>query len=62
MKPSLLDKKQVVKVFKAALYVGASALLDYLIHETTGSQFGILTAPINIALVSLKQLFTPTDK
>lgn len=59
MSISKLDKAQITKVLKAALYVGVSAALDYLISQTTGSQFGVFTAPINVALVYVKQLFTP---
>lgn len=58
MQVSALDKKQAVKVAKAALYVGVSAVLDYLISQTTGTQFGVLTPFINIVLVTVKQLFT----
>lgn len=62
MKPSLLDVAQAKKVLKVAVYVGVSALLDYLISQTTGSQFGMLTPLINVFLVSIKQIFTPTGK
>lgn len=58
MKLSTLNKEQALKVLKAAVYVGLSAVLDYLISETSGTQFGVLTAPINTGLVLIKQLFT----
>lgn len=58
MPPSKLSKDQVIKVLKAAAYVGASAVLDYLISQTSGTQFGTLTPIINIGLVFLKQVFT----
>lgn len=57
-----LDLNQAKKVLKAALYVGVSAILDYLISQTTGTQFGTLTPVINVVLVFTKQLFTDTDK
>jgi len=57
-----LNLDQAKKVLKAALYVGVSAVLDYLISQTTGTQFGTLTPVINVALVFVKQLFTETEK
>ena len=58
MKISALDKKQALKVLKAAAYVGISAALDFLISQTSGTEFGVLTPLINVALVATKQLFT----
>lgn len=58
MEFSLPTPEQLVKVLKAALYVGVSAILDFLLSQTTGSQFGVLTPVINVVLVSLKQVFT----
>lgn len=58
MKPSKLDKNQVLKVVKAAAYIGVSAFLDALIAATTSSQFGVLMGPINLVLVLLKQVVT----
>ena len=58
MTPSKLDKQQTVAVLKAAAYVGLSAVLDYLISRTTGTEFGVLTPVINVVLVFVKKLFT----
>lgn len=55
---SKLNKEQAIKVLKAGIYVGISAVLDFLISETAGTQFGTLTPVINIVLVTIKQLFT----
>ena len=57
MTPSVITKDQAKKIGKAALYVGASAILDYLISETSGTQFGTLTPILNVALVTLRQVF-----
>lgn len=61
MKLSAISKDQAKKVLKAALYVGASAALDFLISQTTNTQFGVLTPVINIVLVTVKQLFTKPE-
>lgn len=58
MSISKISKDQFTKITKAALYVGVSAILDYLISQSTGSQFGVLTPVINIVLVTVKQAFT----
>lgn len=58
MKPSAISKEQFVKIVKAAVYVGVSAILDYLISQSTDTQFGVLTPVINIVLVTVKQAFT----
>lgn len=60
MKISKITVEQWLKVVKAALYVGLSALLAYLISETTNNPdlFGPLTPIINVTLVTVKQLFT----
>ncbi len=50
-----INRYEAFKIFKAVIYVSVSAGLDYLISITTGSQFGVFTAPINILLVSLRQ-------
>lgn len=57
-KPSTLTRDQAVKVLKAAAYVGVSAVLDYLVSQTQGTQFGTLTPVINVVLVTVKQAFT----
>lgn len=59
--PSMIDKAQLLKVVKVALYVGVSAALDFLISQTTDTQFGTLTPVINIALVAIKQVFTKPE-
>lgn len=58
MKLSPINKEQGIKVLKAAVYVSLSALIDYLISETQGTQFGTLTPLINVILVTTKQAFT----
>lgn len=58
MTPTKLDKQQTLAVLKAAAYVGLSAIIDYLISRTAGTEFGTLTPVINVALVFLKKLFT----
>ena len=62
MELSLPTKSQIVSIAKAAVYVSVSAGLDFLIHETTGTQFGQLTPLINVALVTLKKLLTKENK
>lgn len=48
-------KEQSLKVLKTAGYIAVSAGLDYLVSQTTGTQFGVLTPIINFLLVALKQ-------
>jgi len=55
---SPITKDQWKKVLVAMLYVGGSAMLDYVISITQGTQFGTLTPIINIVAVTIKQLFT----
>lgn len=55
---SPLTKNQVLSIAKVALYVGLSAVIDYLISLTTEMQFGQLTPLINLVLVTVKKLFT----
>lgn len=62
MSISKLDKAQAVAVVKAAVYVGISAALDYVISVTQGTEFGVLTPVINIVLVTVKKLFTPVEE
>lgn len=64
MRLSNLDLKQWFKVVKAALYVGASALIAYLISAIAADPnlFGVLTPLINVVLVMLKQVFTEPSK
>lgn len=63
MSVSKLDTTQQVKVIKAAAYVGVSALIAYVISAITNNPhlFGALTPLVNVGLVALKQLFTPTS-
>ena len=58
-----LDKAQIIKVVKAAVYVALSAGLSYLITYTTDNPdlFGVFTVLINTGLVFLKQLVTPVE-
>lgn len=58
MSLSPISKDQLVKIAKAAVYVGLSAVLDFLISQSTDTQFGVLTPVINVALVTVKQAFT----
>lgn len=55
-----ITKKQALKIAKAALYVGLSAILGYFIAFVQGNpdMFGIYAPIINIVLVTLKQVFT----
>ena len=47
-------KAQVLNTLKVALFIGISALLDYLISATSGTQFGVFTGIINLGLVALR--------
>lgn len=58
MKLSKLDAEQFLAVVKVALYVGLSAGLDFLISQSTGSAFGVLTPVINVVLVLVKKALT----
>ena len=58
MSISAISKEQAIKILKAALYVSVSAGLDFLISQSTDTQFGVLTPIINTVLVLVKQLFT----
>lgn len=62
VKPSKLDKDQALNVLKVALWVGASAAISYVITFVTDNPdlFGPLTPIINVVLVTLKNVFTPT--
>lgn len=64
MRPSALNKDQVLKVAKTAAYIAASAVIGYLLTLATDNQaaFGIYWPVVNVVLVTLKQLFTtPKD-
>lgn len=58
MSLSPISRGQLVKIAKVAVYVGLSAVLDFLISQSTDTQFGVLTPVINVALVTVKQAFT----
>lgn len=60
MQLSRIDKDQALKIGKAALYVGLSAVISYLITLIADQPelFGPLTPIINIVLVTIKQAFT----
>lgn len=55
-----ITKTQALKVLKTAAYVAISAVLAFLIAFVTDNpeMFGIYAPIINVALVTLKQLFT----
>lgn len=57
---SPITKEQGLKIAKAALYVGVSAVISYLITLITDQPelFGPLTPIVNVVLVTLKQVFT----
>lgn len=63
MQVSKIDKTQAVKIGKAALYLGLSAAISYVISLIANdpSLFGPLTPIVNIVLVTLKQLFTKPE-
>ncbi len=48
-------KAQILKVLKVGAWIAVSAFLDYVISQTSGTQFGMLTPVINFVLVTLKQ-------
>lgn len=58
-----MDKAQALKVLKAAIYIGISAILAFLIAFLTDNpeMFGIYTPIINVVLVTLKQIFTTPE-
>lgn len=55
-----ITKTQALKIAKAALYVGLSAILGYFIAFVQGNpeMFGIYAPIVNIVLVTAKQVFT----
>lgn len=60
MKISPITQQQLLKIAKAAAYVGVSALIASLIADITADPklFGVLTPIVNIILVTAKQAFT----
>ena len=59
-KISPVTKAQWLKVLKAALYVGASAVISFFVSLLADNPdlFGPLTPLVNVALVTVKQLFS----
>lgn len=59
-----ITKTQALKIVKAAVYVGLSAILGYLIAFVQGNpeMFGVYAPIINVILVTLKQVFTQEIK
>jgi len=55
-----LTKNQALKIAKTALYLGASAIISYLITLTTNQPdlLGQYTVLVNLVLVFLKQFVT----
>ena len=49
------NTKNAMKVLKAALFIGASAAIDFAISQSTGTEFGPLTPIINLALVAARE-------
>ena len=62
LQASKIDKDQAKKIAKAALYVGLSAIISYLISLIADNPnlIGPLTPIVNVVLVALKQVFTPS--
>lgn len=60
MQASSISKEQWGKIGKAALYVGLSAIISYLISVIADNPnlLGPLTPIVNVVLVTLKQVFT----
>jgi len=60
MQLSKISKDQAVKILKAAVYVGLSAIISYFITVLADQPelFGPLTPVVNVVLVTLKQAFT----
>ncbi len=61
MKATKITESQFKKIVRAALYVGVSATISYVVSLIADNPdlFGPLTPAINVALVTIKQLFTP---
>ena len=61
MKPSAITKDQFVKILKTAVYIGLSGAITALLTYVTDNKenFGAFYVVVNLALVTLKQLFTP---
>lgn len=64
LKPTALNKDQLRKVAKAALYLGISAAISGVIAEIADNPdlFGPFTIIVNVILVTLKQVFTPKSE
>jgi hypothetical protein len=61
MKLSPITKDQALKIVKTALYIALSGALTALITYVTDNKetFGATYVVVNLALVTLKQAFTP---
>lgn len=61
---SAITREQLLKIVKAAGYVGLSALISGLIALIASNPvlFGVLTPVVNVLLVTLKQALTPAGK
>lgn len=59
-----ITKDQSIKILKATAYVAVSAVLGFLISVVTDQPelFGVYAPIINIALVTIKQAFTDSNK
>jgi hypothetical protein len=64
MKATTVTNEQLLKIVKAAAYVGASAAISYLISLIAGDPdlFGPMTPIVNVVLVGVKQIFTDPAK
>ena len=60
----MITKAQALKILKTAAYVAISAVLGFLISVVTDQPelFGVYAPIINIALVTIKQAFTDSNK
>jgi hypothetical protein len=63
LKPTALDKKQVTKVLKVALYImgsgAAASLVSWLATDSAKELLGYLWPAFNVLAVYFEQLFTP---
>lgn len=59
-----ITKEQAVKILKAAGYLAASTVISYFITVLTDQPdlLGVFTPIVNVVLVTIKQLFTDSNK
>lgn len=59
-----ITKEQGVKILKAAGYLAASTVISYFITVLTDQPdlLGVFTPIVNVVLVTIKQLFTDSNK